>query len=549
VTTEVIPWPVVAENSEAEESLARAFHAADLGPEWLVLHSLNLADGSSRKKWCEADFLIIGPPGLLVLEAKGGSITRRAGRWYSTNRRGAEYSIQDPIEQAKTVAFGMAEAVSLVFPSLRQTLQRALIGFGVAFPDCSWRHSLLELPEQLVIDKDNSKPECMSTFLRAAFNYWERKLGNRVSPLSADERQAIRRALRPDFDLFQSQAVVGERVLAQQARATDEQYAALDLIQGVSRACFEGGAGTGKTFVACEACRRLANEGRRVGLLVHSRALAHMLSATLGESQVSVVLAAELGHVVSPFDVLVVDEGQDLLQPDSLAAIDRVLKDGLDRGRWFWFMDSNRQLLPGTSVSRECLARILAMGGLNGRPLQLRRNCRNSPLVRENAVLCTGYDVGTCSQKGAGGDVSVIAIGAEEEATAKLVEWLNAIGSEGVRLREIAVLTTGRPSWLGPALKAAGKRFACLDIDPKIDTRTYDGLCISSIETFKGLERPYVAFLAPEAADVQMDGRLLYVALTRARVAVCMIVTPELRGRLERSAVTVAEANPSLFGA
>ncbi len=550
--TEVIPWPVEAKDSDAEGALAQAFHGASLGPDWLVLHSLNLADGSPRKKWCEADFLIIGPPGVLVLEVKGGGVSRRDGRWYSKSRKGVEYPIQDPIDQAKMLAFGLKDAVSLVFPSLEGLLQRTLVGFGVAFPDCVWNHSLLELPEQLVIDKGNCQPECMAAYLKGAFRYWEQKERQKqrhiVAPLSAEDRQGLRRALRPDFDLFQSQAIIGERMMNQQARATDEQYVVLDVIRGWHRACFEGGAGTGKTFVACEACRRLAKEGLRVGFIVHSRALSQMLRSMLIGSTVSVVLAKDLAGVSSPFDVLVVDEGQDLLQPASLEAIGRVLKGGLEDGRWFWFMDSNRQLLPGTPMSNDCLARILALGGVNRCALQLHRNCRNAPKVRDNAVLCTGYDVGTCGQDGAGGDATVISAESGKQAAAKFVDWFDSLSSVGVKARDVAVITTGDPAWLTASLKAAGKRTVCLDGDAAIDVRMHDGVVVSSIDTFKGLERPYVAFLAPEPADVELDGRALYVALTRARVAVCMIVTPALFDRLERSAALIADRNPVAFG-
>ena len=71
---EILPWPINAKCSKAETRVARALQDSDLGPDWIVLHSLNLADGSTRKKWCEGDFLIIGPPGILVLEVKGGRI-------------------------------------------------------------------------------------------------------------------------------------------------------------------------------------------------------------------------------------------------------------------------------------------------------------------------------------------------------------------------------------------------------------------------------------------------------------------------------------------
>jgi hypothetical protein len=43
------------------------------------------------------------------------------------------------------------------------------------------------------------------------------------------------------------------------------------------------------------------------------------------------------------FDALIVDEGQDLFDMDSLDKLDASLKNGLNEGRWAFFHDVNNQ--------------------------------------------------------------------------------------------------------------------------------------------------------------------------------------------------------------
>ena len=51
-------------------------------------------------------------------------------------------------------------------------------------------------------------------------------------------------------------------------------------------------------------------------------------------------LAEEISsNRISPADVLVVDEGQDLLNFEFFDALNRSVKGGLEKGRWRWFMD------------------------------------------------------------------------------------------------------------------------------------------------------------------------------------------------------------------
>jgi len=544
---EILPWPI-SQHSTAESRVAQALHQSDLGPDWLVLHSLNLADGSTRKKWCEGDFVIIGPPGILVIEVKGGRIAMKNGRWSSIDEHNVTHQIQDPMEQAKVVAFGMEKELLNVHPQLSGILAHATIGFAVCFPDVNWIVTLLDLPELLVADRPFVKAQAIGDFIRNALAYWVKKLGNRVSPLSAEERAQLRQALRPDFDLFQSIAATGDRIMETQVRATEEQYRYLDMVQRSPRVCFEGGAGTGKSFVALEACRRLAREGKSVAMIVRSKPLATSFARELNGVSAKVLTSDAIETHTEIYDALIVDEGQDLLQHATLDVLNRIVRNGLEGGRWYWFMDVNRQLMPGISLDKECLERILRIGGHNGVAFTLTNNCRNAPEVRDNAVLSTGFDIGTCSQLGGGGKVDILTANDQSEALVQLADWLRTLRTDGFSNSDIALLTSGHPAWLLKAMRSTGyEKPFCLDDEVNRDVRRDAAVCCSSIAAFKGLERPCIAVVVPNVADTTVDTSELYVALTRARVVCAVVASPALITRLKTSAARVADMNPEYF--
>src|SRR5690606_34527560 len=116
----------------------------------------------------------------------------------------------------------------------------------------------------------------------------------------------------------------------------------LDLVSEAPRVLCSGGAGTGKTLLAAETARRQALAGRSVLFTCRGDVLAAYVRAILRGSGVQVRAKSEL--VPSDrFDVLVVDEAQDLMNYESLDLLEGCVRGGLSDGRWVMFMDQNRQ--------------------------------------------------------------------------------------------------------------------------------------------------------------------------------------------------------------
>jgi trehalose-6-phosphatase len=70
-------------------------------PMYVAFHSLSLTT-HEKKRFGEADFVIVCEYGLFVLEVKGGRISVRDGKWYTVNKHGEEYKLKEsPFRQAE----------------------------------------------------------------------------------------------------------------------------------------------------------------------------------------------------------------------------------------------------------------------------------------------------------------------------------------------------------------------------------------------------------------------------------------------------------------
>jgi hypothetical protein len=76
------------------------------------------------------------------------------------------------------------------------------------------------------------------------------------------------------------------------------------------------------------------------------------------------------------FDVLIMDEGQDLLNMADLNKLDGVLKGGFVNGQWYFFHDANNQSNLLAAVEPDALDWLKSKN--NPAVLKLRVNCRNT---------------------------------------------------------------------------------------------------------------------------------------------------------------------------
>jgi len=105
--------------------------------DWIVLHSLGLANTSS-KPYGEVDFVVLAPKGAVVcLEVKGGRVTCEDGIWYTTDRLDKVATLKrSPFMQARDGMFALMNAVQQRFGK-NHAASACLYGYAVIFSDVS----------------------------------------------------------------------------------------------------------------------------------------------------------------------------------------------------------------------------------------------------------------------------------------------------------------------------------------------------------------------------------------------------------------------------
>lgn len=530
--------------SAAERVLYREC-AQQLGSEWTVLHGVRwLAREGGRARDGEADFVLAHPrQGVLVLEVKGGAIRRDEVtlEWTSEDLGGTLHAIKDPFAQAERSAYALLDKLADA-PATAGHPYR--VARAVAFPDILVGDADLgpNMPRQLVIDSGD-----LPTLVRAIGRAFDAAPGAGTPGPGADGVAALARTLKPPLELGKAGLVGAMRREREEfLRLTEQQYALLDFLGGHRRVAVEGAAGSGKTLLALEQCRRLARQGFRTLLTCYNKALAGwaraQLTADLGDAMALVTVdnyhdlaakfARRAGLVVPPegsldadatslyfadelpeqllsaletlpdrFDAVVVDEGQDFADT-WWVTLEALLADPAE-GPLCIFYDDHQRIYSTAATGTYPIPRP---------HFRLTRNCRTTRRIHEAALA---YHRGATRPECAGPEGrAVVETGTDPDETAEaLRRALHELTQvEGVMADEIVVLSTRGPktSVLTEGTKLGNVTLTWGEGGPgRVRAR--------SVHTFKGLESPIVILAEPERAHASSRDALLYVALSRAQ--------------------------------
>lgn len=530
--------PFVADDTQSGAERRLFVEMRDhLGDEWTVLHSLGIAE-HRRKPWAEIDFVLVGPAGVFCLEVKGGRVARKDGTWLFTNASDRESTKwEGPFEQVGSVA-----------PQLRQhliendgSLSQVLLGYGVVIPDVEFNVIAPDVEPEVLYDiRDTRRP--FSDYLARLSSYWGNRYPGR--PTTSEQiRQRIVTLLRPDFDLRPSLGARIGHINRELLSLTAEQYRVLDGLSEAPRVIVRGSAGTGKTLLAREEAIRQAGLGKRVLLCCFNAALANALREELsgvgglevthlhrllrsliadadllgrlpdvGEDRLFSVFypAVAIEALVAldrlgAYDVLIIDEAQDLLLAEYLDVFDGLLEGGLREGCWRLFLDPRQSIY--SARSGEAMQRLSS-----GVSFRLTVNCRNTePIAVTSALLAGTAPTEVLRTQGPKVEEIWYRDAAQEQREAgRLLGRL--IGRESVPPAEIVVLTRRRleNSSLARSLPGCPLPLAA-------DGSTGKFIRHSTIANFKGLEADVVILADIEDVSSDQGGMLNYVGASRAR--------------------------------
>ncbi|MGK5170493.1 NERD domain-containing protein [Geodermatophilus sp. CPCC 205761] len=513
----VPPLRVSSGRSPAETRVLRWL--SRLSDEWTVLHSLGVLN-HPFKSWAEADALVVGPPGVVVLEVKGGRVARRQGVWEFTDRsERVTRKRESPFDQAGG-AHGAIRRHLVDHGALRRD---QCSGWAVALPDVTLAGRAPDAVEQVLLDASSewSAPDLVLT---QWCRYWARR-SRAASPLTPGDVAAVVDVLRGDLDLRPSLSLLADEVDEELTRVTLEQERVLRAAADNPRLAVAGRAGTGKTMLALAEARRLADEGGRVLLTCSSAPLARRLALAVQDApRIDVRTPSQLPTATGAdrYEAVVVDEAQDL-GGGWRDIVDRQARGGVDAGTWRLFLDPAQDLI-GVGVD---MASTLPLSTTR---MGLTLNCRNTRQIAVMASMLTRTEL----------DAEAPVLGPEvvmhwwtdrsEQERLLAAELQDLVGS--LPPARVAVLTQ-LP--ITTARRAELSRLAGVPLTGLEERRT-DAVVVATAEEFKGLEAVAVLVADLESLDQATDRRHTYVACTRARVRLTLLLNEAVREEYQAGA-------------
>ena len=540
--------------SKAEIKVFLGFSAMPETENWTIMHSVGIAKHPTQSQG-EADFVVIIPEkGTFTLEVKGGTIYRDRGIWYSENYYGISNPIKDPVAEANEASQAFKGFVS---KSPRNPagdkLEGTVFGFGVMFPDCSFHDkiSLIELADEQLADADDCvSPAALKAYLLRLAEFWRVAFrdNNKVKRPSAHQSRLITDILRPDFDARISLQSTIRNVENKVLELTENQLSVLDGLTDNDRCLVKGGAGTGKTTLALNMAERMCREGLKIGLFCFNKQLAYDLrNKTAGRERILCDSFTEYMKKVSrqggfevpeedskaeadyflndlpehfmeaydalglpQFDFLILDEGQDLMRPQYLDAMDWILKGGLRDGSWYFFMDAERQDLYGAAGGADTVKAELRSRNVSYTNYSLTDNCRNSRSIMEKIDEIFGTKSRQRSDAERGEAVRISAYRDDADQLKQLEEILGKLKKDGVSADQIVILSTLRFE------NSVVKDLPGLPITSDYQNRK-GKILFSTVHTFKGLDAPVVILTDINHFFYPNNKMMLYVGMSRAK--------------------------------
>lgn len=572
--------------------------------DWTVLHSLGL---SRTAKWPygEIDFVVIVPhEGIICLEVKGGGVSCQEGDWQTIDRNGIVHRLtKSPWDQARVSMQALRKSVSQHF---REKALGPLCPFGcaVVFPDVTCPPPTPEFEPCDAIDYEDLRQPISKSIVRLALKRLrELQPPNSTRLPTAPEIRVITTYLRPDFDMIPVISASLERTETRLLRLTEEQYDRLDELEENDRCLFKGAAGTGKTLLALEYARRAGRAGSKVLLVCKNLLLGHWLCQqvenmegvtagawyeiardlimggnddslknefqkqerelsgqgytgqnTLYNELYPLYLASTLDEKEPPYDVLVVDEAQDLVKPHILNSFNLIVRGGLAGGRWAVFGDPLQSILDTVqfvaqfdgphdvfsdplhlSEPTEYLEKALSSYSKSFVKAKLTKNCRNTQPIAEKTAALTGLEKPPFTlNREAGLPVEKKYWRTPSDLLRLLKNRVDHLTtSERVPIQNIVLLSPYKlkTSRLSGVEKIS--RFPLTNISNAQNVAGAGELKFSNIKSFKGLESQVVIIVDIDRIDEDEHRAFLYVAMSRARSLLILMIHENIREEIE----------------
>jgi hypothetical protein len=345
--------------------------------------------------------------------------------------------------------------------------------------------------------------------------------------LSNDFYAELVNVLRPKFDVSLSSFELSKIRKTLVSQITNEQFKYLNGLKSNRAGLIEGTAGTGKTFLAIETAARAISEGKSILFLCRSDYLAIYLRNMLHTPTNCFVGTLEnfSSSIVnsSKYDVLIIDEAQDLVTSESLKTISALLVKGIGGAYIRIFADYEGQKIydvpDGRIALKNCCPDLFTF--------TLTENCRNLPGIGTAALFLSGRSNLSISYRRSDDNYTpeLFEYSNFEESVVHLSKSYNGLLSIGFMPEEIVILCEeDQESILRLEKALAASNVRAKQFDPSLESQSHTSW--ATIKDFKGFDASCTIVFGLESEITNEIDPFIYVSLSRARDRLIVISKP-----------------------
>lgn len=502
----------------------------------------------------EVDFLYVCENGILCIEVKGGQDIYRDGRnWFSVNRKGVTNPISNPFEQSRGCMHALKNYLVDTFGK-DSTEAKFQLGYCVVFPECIGRCKGADIAIDVLFDCSKNLSDFPS-FLQNTLAYWaeeekRRHFGRQSLPLTKKQVSQMVNLLQANFRSVPSMRLELQSIAEKMLRLSEEQYDVVESMIDNKRVIVHGGAGTGKSLLAIEKARSALARNKHVLYVCFNRNMAQYAKSNLPESDritVSTLHALIASYTagavykmttqeacryfkevvelssIRKYDVLVVDEGQDLMCDVVWDTLDMFLSKGLEKSEWVVFTDPNQSIFTDNSTYDEGIEYLTEL--YSPFCMRLNKNWRNTAQIARRTSRISHVPHAR-HMKLDGPKVEKRSYTGKVEFLKQIKEDIRGLLMGGVAPEDIIILSQRK---LENSLLAEMKEYSGLRLVEMSDLSSLrpKQLNFATVQSYKGLESNVVFYVDIMGFRSMPARKLNYVAMSRAKVLLYMYVGEE----------------------
>ena len=489
---------------------------------------------SARKyvQWGEADFTVFHPSyGFIVFEVKDGliSFSRERG-WIQTNRSNGTDKTIDPMDQAERSKYYFLDRIKARFGGQSPYTFCSAVWFTAGDRANIEGNLPLNYKEEIVLwSNDLQSVAAAEMAIRQIYRFYDVR---KVEP-SEEMTSKVLDTLTPEFGVVQT---MRSRTLAAKAlfrRMTTEQMYLLDYLEEQEEAAIHGVAGTGKTVLAVQKAKSLAQTDRVLFLCFNRFLKTHLEETCPNSTNISFftldgLVGAFTGafsqspdertDAISeflmdwdeyelPFKHIVVDEGQDFADMH-LQLLHDIAQ--AHHGNFYVFYDRN-QFVQGLRYP-EWLDKMDCR-------LVLSRNCRNTKEIAITSTRPIGIDenrIRMRRESAVDGAIKPNLFFVEDKSTLKeylgrLIRKYISAGLAGTDIVVLSMKPEGKSILTEDDFRLPGSYMLTKD-------KNSNGILFTTVRKFKGLEAMAVICIDIDSDTFgnDRDRNVFYVGTSRA---------------------------------